>query len=157
LKSKINEMLNLLDENKDVLDGVNIDKIKTYVKLAGVINEIESVKDRLYNQLSEDEKYTISTMFESAVGNEAKVGIPKYLSVREVAELLDQTTQKVRKQCAEGKLKGLEREEGSHRWLVETSQFIGHPNLKIVLEKKEERRRKSISFAKAMIELTNEK
>ncbi|MED2737153.1 hypothetical protein [Bacillus toyonensis] len=151
----MNEMLNLLDENKDMLDGVNIDKIKTYVKLAGVVNELESVMDQLFNQLNEDEKYTINTMFESSVESATKEVIPKYLSVREVAEMLDQTTQKVRKKCAEGKLKGLQREEGSHRWLIETSQFIGHPNLKIVLEKKEERRRKSLSFAEAMIKLTN--
>ncbi len=156
MKNNINAMLGILDENKDVLDGVNINKIKNYVNLISIVDELNEIKERLFEELTEDEKYTIDTMMESVIRNDSVV-MPKYLKVRDVAEILDLPTQEVRKECAEGKLICLERQKGSHMWLIETSQFIGHPNLNKVLEKKEENRKKSLKFVKSMIQLINGK
>lgn len=105
-----------------VINAIDSERAKEFIKLMKLQEEIEREKERMYHQLNDKERQEAFSVIKK------QYSIPDYLTVREVADLLEVTPQMVRRYCSEGKLKGHQRLAGSGKWRIDTEQFINHRN-----------------------------
>ncbi len=145
-----------VDEEMDlILDNIDINpkeeekvtsiKVKRYIKLMGLA-------EKLYSELNDEEKEEAINFFKKIHSSE----IPEYLSVREVAQLLEVTPQMVRRYCAEEKIKAFQRLEGSGSWLIESTQFLNHPGWPKFFKSKEKAKDNSVYVAEKMLDYLSE-
>ncbi|MBP3040272.1 helix-turn-helix domain-containing protein [Bacillaceae bacterium Marseille-Q3522] len=102
-----------------------------------------------YLELSEKEKEEAKAVLKKVIGS----GLPEYLSVSEVSQILNVSPQMVRRYCAEGKIIGKQRLEGSGKWLIPTEQFLSKPEFAKYIKQKEINRLKSMNAAKMMLQM----
>lgn len=146
------KILDMVQLQEDVKTQLSSENAELYVKTLKLAEELTLLKNDLYQNLNETEKNEIKVVMSNAKAN----NYPEYLTTQEVAKILQISTQMVRRYCGDGRIKAIQRMEGTGAWLIKTEQFIDHPNLPKVLDAKANNRNKSIAFAKSMLELLNE-
>ncbi|KYD32968.1 helix-turn-helix domain-containing protein [Parageobacillus toebii] len=125
---------------------------RRYLELVRLSLELEKQKEKMYLALNEQEKEEVQNVLSQIT----EPTIPEYLTVRDVALLLDVTPQMVRRYCAEGKIDAYQRLEGSGKWIIPTAQFLHHPNWSAFLRKRQKVKNQSINIAEKMLEYLEE-
>ncbi|QSB49351.1 helix-turn-helix domain-containing protein [Parageobacillus toebii] len=125
---------------------------RRYLELVRLSLELEKQKEKMYLALNEQEKEEVQNVLSQIT----EPTIPEYLTVRDVALLLDVTPQMVRRYCAEGKIDAYQRLEGSGKWTIPTAQFLHHPNWPAFLRKRQKVKNQSINIAEKMLEYLEE-
>jgi S-adenosylmethionine:tRNA-ribosyltransferase-isomerase (queuine synthetase) len=125
---------------------------RRYLELVRLSLELEKQKEKMYLALNEQEKEEVQNVLSQIT----EPTIPEYLTVRDVALLLDVTPQMVRRYCAEGKIDAYQRLEGSGKWTIPTAQFLHHPSWPAFLRKRQKIKNQSINIAEKMLEYLGE-
>ena len=84
------------------------------------------------------------------------LNLPGYLTVNDVSELLDISTQMVRKHCADKKIKAWRTLGDSGEWRIEIEQYKGNPNFYSVVAKYVDRNQGISQMIATNEELTNQ-
>lgn len=129
---------------------IKSNRTKDFIKWSKLIEEAEKEKERIYMQLSEDEKE------EAFRALQKQHNIPGYLTVYDVAEILDVSVQMVRRYCSNGTIKAEQRLKGSGKWHIKTKQFMDNKNWGEFVKKRAEIKEKSLKLAQKMIEILDE-
>jgi len=101
---------------------------RRYIKMIMLEQELEKEKQELTLKLQKEELQSISNYF----------NVPKFLSVREVANLTGLSQQIVRRHCANGKYSGYQTSGQNGTWHVESDQFSTLPNFMDFISKRNE-------------------
>lgn len=144
---------NLVDSVNDInipAESNTSDNVKRYITILQIQKELEKQKEKVFLELNDSEKKEADNYLNK------KVQIPSYLSVRDVAQILEVTPQMVRRYCGNGKIAARQRMEGSGKWLIPADQFITHPNWNKFMEKKNTIKKQSIKIAQKMVEYIEE-
>lgn len=121
-------------------------KSKEFIKITILHEELERERERLFQELSPIEK---TEAFEAI---SRQFNIPEYITVKEAAEVLGVSPQMIRRHCADGKIIGHQTLEGSGKWRIESTQFIGKPNWTKFVEKQKRLKIQSAKIAETAIE-----
>lgn len=138
-----------LEKDLSKMDISHDEMVENYIKAVKASIEIEKYKEELFISLGEKQKKEAQKILNDYDHN--NMVFPSELSVRDVAQIMNVTTQMVRRYCAEGKLKARQRIEGSGKWFIETDQFLGNPRLIKLFEDKKEMKEKSLRLAEKAI------
>ncbi|WP_353949103.1 helix-turn-helix domain-containing protein [Sporolactobacillus sp. Y61] len=125
--------------------------VHDYMKLCKIIRELDTLKRQYFNRLSDVEK---DEVFNKQLADE---NIPRFLPVRDVAMMLDISPQMVRRYCADGHIKAHQRFKNHGNWLIEASQFAGHPNWNRYVTQRKVDNEKNIKMAEVMLDGLEEK
>ena len=140
-------MVNLLDNVKPRPsdEAIKSERVKEYVQLMRLHEELERKKNKLYEELKEEER---KEAFEAL---STEFNLPPHVTVRDAAEIMDISPQMVRRHCAERKLAAQQTFEGSGKWRIETKQLMDQPNWERFIEKRARIKDQSIGFAGEML------
>jgi len=123
------------------------DNARNFVKLQKLIEFFEAEKERVLMTLSEQEKEAAFTVLQK------QFNIPDFITVHDAAEILEVSTQMVRRYCAEDKLSASQRLKGSGKWQIEAKQFMDHKNWNKFVQKRAQIKARSIRLANKMNEI----
>lgn len=137
-------------ELTDEESTIRSERAKNFVKLSKLIEDAEKEKRRIYSELREEEKEEAFQVLQK------QHNIPGYLTVFDVAEMLDISVQMVRRHCSNGTIKAEQRLKGSGKWYIETKQFMDNKNWGEFVRKRAEIKEKSLKLAQKMIEILDE-
>lgn len=127
-------------------DTISNKKTKDFVKLTMLHEELERVKEQMYQELSaSDKKEVFKTLSK-------QYNIPDYITVRDVSEILGISPQMVRRHCSDGKIIAHQTLEGSGKWRIETAQFLGKPNWDKFIDKRAKIKKQSTDIANKVLE-----
>lgn len=140
-------MVNLLDNIKPRPsdEAIKNKRVKEYVQLMRMAQEVERELKRRTNELGEDEK---QEAFEAL---SQEYNLPPYVTVSDAADIIGVSQQMVRRHCSEGKLLAKQTFEGSGKWRIETKQLMDQPNWERFIEKRARIKNQSLGFADEML------
>ena len=140
-------MVNLLDNIKPRPsdEAIKNKRVKEYVQLMRIAEEVERELKRRTSELGEDEK---QEAFEAL---SQEYNLPPYVTVHDAADIIGVSQQMVRRHCSEGKLHAQQTFKGSGKWRIETKQLMDQPNWERFIEKRARIKNQSIGFADEML------
>lgn len=151
---EVNEEMRALFEeyklNPEEEKKFHSDKVKEFIKMTRIALEAQKKQREILSLMNEQEREEAN----DAISDSLK--IPKYFQVRDVSQLLNVTPQMVRKHCAEGRITGHQTLEGRGKWLIDSDQFLNHPNWDNFLKTKREMKKKSKNLASKILETLEE-
>ncbi|ALS79613.1 DNA-binding protein [Planococcus kocurii] len=136
-------MVNLLDNVKSRPSDelIKNKRVKEYVQLMRIAEEVEREIKRRTNELGEDEKQEAFEVLSQ------EYNIPQYVTVRDAADIMGISPQMVRRHCADGKMSAQQTFEGSGKWQIETQQLMDKPNWERFIEKRARIKNQSVGLA----------
>lgn len=136
-------MVNLLDNVKPRPSDEMIKnkRVKEYVQLMRIAEEVEREIKRRTSELGEDEK---QEAFEAL---SQEYNIPQYVTVRDAADIMGISPQMIRRHCADGRLAAQQTFEGSGKWRIEAKQLMDKPNWERFIEKRARIKTQSLGLA----------
>ena len=140
-------MVDLLDNIKPRPsdEAIKNKRVKEYVQLMRIAEEVERELKRRTSELGEEEK---QEAFEAL---SQEYNLPPYVTVGDAADIIGVSQQMVRRHFSEGKLHAQQTFKGSGKWRIETKQLMDQPNWERFIEKRARIKNQSIGFADEML------
>ncbi|MBS2967565.1 hypothetical protein J9317_02100 [Metabacillus sp. KIGAM252] len=133
-----------LDESEEQL--VKSESARAYLKMLKLERELKKEIKEFSQKLQKDEIQSISQYF----------NVPKYLTVREVANLTGVSQQIVRRHCASEKYKGYQASGANGTWHIESEQFNELPGFMDFISKRNDKFEKTKKAAELTKDMINE-
>lgn len=145
------EIASIIDSIKKIgkEPATNAEKIKTYMVIAKICEELEKQRQIILEGLDVDIR---EELLKSEQGPEV-FEIPENLSVNHVSELLNISPQMVRCYCTEGKIEAHQNLEGGGKWKIPTVQFMNHPNWDNFIHDKKNMNKNNLRTADIMLKM----
>ena len=146
-------MVNLLDniQPRPSDEMIKNKRVKEYVQLMRIAEEVEREIKRRTSELGEDEK------LEAFEALSQEYNIPQYVTVRDAADIMGISPQMVRRHCADGRLSALQTFEGSGKWRIEAQQLMDKPNWERFIEKRARIKKQSLGLADEVLKNLQDK
>ncbi|MFD1030183.1 helix-turn-helix domain-containing protein [Metaplanococcus flavidus] len=146
-------MVNLLDNVKPRPsdEAIKNQRVKEYVQLTRIAEEIEREIKKRSSELKDDEK------LEAFEALSQEYNLPQYVTVRDAADIMDISPQMVRRHCADGRLSAQQTFEGSGKWRIEAKQLMDKPNWERFIEKRARIKTQSLGLADEVLKNLQDK
>ncbi|SFE59728.1 helix-turn-helix domain-containing protein [Alteribacillus iranensis] len=149
MATDINNLLENIDRNSP---HTSSEKVKEYMTLTYLAEEINKRKVKAYKELNESERVElIHALYESE-----KIDVPEFLPVSDVAEFLGVSPQMVRRYCQEEKIIAHQPVTGAGHWKIPTHQFETDPRWYDFIREKMAARNNDVQTAEMMLDILNE-
>lgn len=130
--------------NPEEEEKARSEKAIEYIKLIRLKEEVSQRINDVYKQLGEKEKNITDKIIMDMFS------IPKYVNVKDAANIIDVSEQMIRRYCSENKLKAEQTMSGSGKWRIETTQLMNYAGWNNFLNKRAKMKKQSKNIAKFM-------
>lgn len=140
-------MVNLLDNvrPRPSDEAIKNERVKEYIQLMRIAEEVEREIKKRASEMRDDEKR------EAFAALSQEYNLPRYVTVRDAADIMNISPQMVRRHCADARLSAQQTFEGSGKWRIEAKQLMDQPNWERYIEKRARIKTQSLGLANEVL------